>query len=50
MSNVTGRDGTVFTFSNTTFVAGDESNRTDVQCGPLVDFYYQAETIENNAN
>lgn len=40
---VKGRDGTNFQFSNTVFVQGDESNRTDVQCGPIVDFCYLTE-------
>ena len=39
-TSVTGRDNTQFTFSNAQFVQGDESNRTDIQCGPIVDFYY----------
>lgn len=37
---VEGRDSTRFHFFNTNFVKGDESNRTDVQCGPIADFYY----------
>lgn len=35
-----GRDDTRFQFANTVFVKDDESNRTDILCGPLVDFYY----------
>jgi hypothetical protein len=38
--SVKGRDDTKFTFANTTFVKDDESNRTDILCGPLVDFFY----------
>ena len=38
-----GRDDTRFQFINTTFVKDDESNRTDILCGPLVDFYYVSE-------
>jgi hypothetical protein len=34
------RDGTSFRLKTTLFVKGDETNRTDVQCGPIVDFYY----------
>jgi hypothetical protein len=40
MATVVARDRTKFTFSNTAFARGDESNRTDVQCGPIVDLYY----------
>ncbi len=43
LTTVKARDGTTFQFSNTIFVQGDESNRTDVQCGPVVDFCYLTE-------
>ena len=43
---VEGRDNTIFLFKNTQFVSGDESNRTDVQCGPIADFYYVPENTE----
>ena len=35
-----GRDDTRFQFANTIFVRDDESNRTDILCGHIVDFYY----------
>jgi hypothetical protein len=38
--SVTNPDGISFNFSNTTFVAGDLNNRSDVVCGPIADFYY----------
>ena len=40
LANAKGRDDTKFTFANTNFVKDDESNRTDILCGPIVDFYY----------
>jgi len=40
LTQVVARDKTKFLFSNTVFVRGDESNRTDVQCGPIVELFY----------
>lgn len=38
--SVVNPDGVSFSFFNTTFVAGDLNNRSDVVCGPIADFYY----------
>lgn len=38
--SVRSRDGTVFEFRNTRFVSNDESNRSDVLCGPIAEVYY----------
>lgn len=40
MPTVRGRDGAVFEFRNTRFVSNDESNRSDMLCGPIAELYY----------